>query len=96
MAHVAMLCQLMGCLLNPTHTPPDCPKEWYDLYFVFACVWAFGSAMFQEQAVDYRVGVYRSPQKYLFFLYIIKFHLNINIHIIQFKHLYMIIINVWL
>ncbi|XP_077291064.1 dynein heavy chain at 93AB [Arctopsyche grandis] len=55
MAHVAMLCQLMGCLLNPTHTPPDCPKEWYELYFVFACVWAFGSAMFQEQAVDYRV-----------------------------------------
>lgn len=57
MAHVAMLCHLLSCLLIPAHTPPDCPKEWYDLYFVFACVWAFGSAMFQEQTVDYRIGM---------------------------------------
>jgi hypothetical protein len=27
----------------------DCPKEWYEIYFVFACVWAFGAAMFQDQ-----------------------------------------------
>lgn len=27
----------------------DCPKEWYEIYFVFACVWAFGAAMFHDQ-----------------------------------------------
>ncbi|KAJ8966353.1 hypothetical protein NQ317_001278, partial [Molorchus minor] len=54
-SHLQMLCHLLSCLLNPTNTPNDCPKEWYELYFVFCCVWAFGSAMFQEQAVDYRL-----------------------------------------
>uniref|UniRef100_A0A8D2ZL57 Uncharacterized protein n=1 Tax=Scophthalmus maximus TaxID=52904 RepID=A0A8D2ZL57_SCOMX len=37
------------------NTPPDCAKELYELYFVFAAVWAFGGAMFQDQLVDYRV-----------------------------------------
>jgi len=27
----------------------------YEIYFVFACVWAFGSALFQDQIVDHRV-----------------------------------------
>ncbi|XP_070581054.1 dynein beta chain, ciliary-like isoform X2 [Ptychodera flava] len=52
---VQMLCNLLECLLTPQNTPPDCPKELYELYFVFACVWAFGGAMFQDQLVDYRV-----------------------------------------
>lgn len=55
MAHVQMLCHLLECLLIPVNTPIDCPKEIHDLYFVFACVWAFGSAMFQDTAIDYRV-----------------------------------------
>uniref|UniRef100_A0A803SM46 Dynein axonemal heavy chain 17 n=1 Tax=Anolis carolinensis TaxID=28377 RepID=A0A803SM46_ANOCA len=46
---------LLECLLTPTNTPPDSPKELYELYFVFACFWAFGGAMFQDQLVDYRV-----------------------------------------
>lgn len=50
--HVELLCHLLDCLLTPSNTPPDCPKEWYELYFVFSCVWAFGSAMFQEQVFD--------------------------------------------
>ncbi|CAH1986862.1 unnamed protein product [Acanthoscelides obtectus] len=54
-SHLAMLCHLLECLLIPSNVPPDCPKELYELYFVFCCVWAFGSAMFQEQATDYRV-----------------------------------------
>ncbi|KAF5277248.1 hypothetical protein FQR65_LT00356 [Abscondita terminalis] len=54
-SHIQMLCHLLDCLLTPTNTPPECPKEWYELYFVFSCVWAFGSAMFQEQTTDYRV-----------------------------------------
>jgi hypothetical protein len=31
----------------------DCPKEWYEIYFVFACVWAFGAAMFQDQVQEF-------------------------------------------
>lgn len=52
-SHIEMLCHLLDCLLTPNNTPPDCPKEWYELYFVFSCVWAFGSAMFQEQVSSY-------------------------------------------
>ncbi|XP_049878702.1 dynein beta chain, ciliary [Pectinophora gossypiella] len=55
MAHVQMLCHLLNCLLVPENTPADCPKEWHDIFFVFACVWAFGSAMFQDSNIDYRV-----------------------------------------
>ncbi|CAB3241075.1 unnamed protein product [Arctia plantaginis] len=55
MAHVQMLCHLLDCLLVPENTPAECPKEWHDIFFVFACVWAFGSAMYQEGSLDYRV-----------------------------------------
>ncbi|NXN68995.1 DYH17 protein, partial [Himantopus himantopus] len=46
---------LLECLLTPQTTPPDSPRELYELYFVFACAWAFGGAMFQDQLMDYRV-----------------------------------------
>uniref|UniRef100_A0A8C8WRI9 Dynein axonemal heavy chain 17 n=1 Tax=Panthera leo TaxID=9689 RepID=A0A8C8WRI9_PANLE len=49
-----ILC-LLECLLTEKSVPPDSPKELYELYFVFACFWAFGGAMFQDQLVDYRV-----------------------------------------
>ncbi|CAG5911397.1 unnamed protein product [Menidia menidia] len=52
---VQMLCYLLECLLTPENTPPDSAKELYELYFVFAAVWAFGGALFQDQLVDYRV-----------------------------------------
>ncbi|XP_075210990.1 dynein heavy chain at 93AB [Lycorma delicatula] len=55
MSHIQLLCHLLQCLLTPTNTPVDCNKELHEIYFCFACVWAFGSAMFQDQAVDYRV-----------------------------------------
>lgn len=45
------LCFLLESFLNAKNTPPDCPKEWYELYFVFAAVWAFGGAMFQDQVI---------------------------------------------
>ena len=48
-AHVQMLCYLLECLLVPENTPPDCAKELYELYFVFATVWAFGGCTFQDQ-----------------------------------------------
>lgn len=40
---------LLECLLTERNAPPDSPKELYELYFVFACFWAFGGAMFQDQ-----------------------------------------------
>ena len=46
---IKMLCYLLEGMLVPENTPPDCNKELYELYFVFAAVWAFGGAMFQDQ-----------------------------------------------
>lgn len=55
MAHIQLLCNLLECLLVTSNVPSDCPKDWHEVYFVFACIWAFGSAMFQDQTVDHRV-----------------------------------------
>jgi dynein heavy chain len=52
-SHIHMLCHLLDCLLTQSNTPVDCPKEWYEIYFVFASVWAFGAAMFQDQVCIY-------------------------------------------
>uniref|UniRef100_A0A3B3UDD1 Dynein axonemal heavy chain 11 n=1 Tax=Poecilia latipinna TaxID=48699 RepID=A0A3B3UDD1_9TELE len=48
------LCSLLDCLLTEDNTPPDSPRELYEIYFVFACVWAFGGALFQDHLNDYR------------------------------------------
>lgn len=53
-----MLCYLLECLLTPENTPADCAKELYELYFVFAAVWAFGGAMFQDQVMQRALGVW--------------------------------------
>ncbi len=34
--------------------PTGCDKDWYELYFVYACIAAFGGPMMQDQLVDYR------------------------------------------
>ncbi|XP_045381658.1 dynein axonemal heavy chain 17 isoform X1 [Lemur catta] len=52
---IQMILYLLECLLTERNAPPDSPKELYELYFVFACFWAFGGAMFQDQLIDYRV-----------------------------------------
>ncbi|OXB61088.1 hypothetical protein ASZ78_013651 [Callipepla squamata] len=52
---IQMILYLLECLLTPHTVPPDSPRELYELYFVFACTWAFGGAMFQDQLMDYRV-----------------------------------------
>ena len=46
---IQTLCYLLEALLTPENTPPDSNKEVYEIYFVFAAVWAFGGAMFQDQ-----------------------------------------------
>nr|XP_054595116.1 dynein axonemal heavy chain 11 [Nothobranchius furzeri] len=51
---VQTLCSLLDCLLTEDNTPADSPRELYELYFVFACVWAFGGALFQDHLNDYR------------------------------------------
>nr|XP_021499024.1 dynein heavy chain 9, axonemal [Meriones unguiculatus] len=51
---IQLLCYLLESLLTKEDIPADCPKEMYELYFVFAAIWAFGSAMVQDQLVDYR------------------------------------------
>ncbi|XP_062336891.1 dynein axonemal heavy chain 11 [Osmerus eperlanus] len=51
---VQTLCSLLDCLLTEETTPTDSPRELYEIYFVFACVWAFGGALFQDHLLDYR------------------------------------------
>ncbi|XP_040542548.1 dynein axonemal heavy chain 17 isoform X5 [Gallus gallus] len=51
---IQMILYLLECLLTPQNVPPDSPRELYELFFVFACIWAFGGAMFQDQLTDYR------------------------------------------
>lgn len=46
---VQMVCYLLECLLTKEAIPVDCPKDIYELYFVFAAIWAFGGAMIQDQ-----------------------------------------------
>jgi dynein heavy chain len=46
---------IIDCLLTPQNLPPDCPKEWWELYFVWATIWSIGSSLFQDQMIDYRV-----------------------------------------
>ncbi|XP_074539499.1 dynein axonemal heavy chain 11 isoform X2 [Halichoeres trimaculatus] len=52
---VQTLCTLLECLLTPENVPPDSPREIYETYFTFACIWAFGGALCQDQLHDYRV-----------------------------------------
>lgn len=47
--HIQMLCTLLECLLTPASCTLDTPREVYETYFVFACLWAFGSATYQDQ-----------------------------------------------
>ncbi|MGH0148390.1 UNVERIFIED_CONTAM: hypothetical protein FKN15_039512 [Acipenser sinensis] len=51
---VQTLCSLLDCLLTPENVLPDSPRELYEIYFSFACIWAFGGAVYQDQLIDYR------------------------------------------
>ena len=46
---IQTLCYLLEVLLTPANTPPDTVREVYELYFVFAAIWAFGGFLFQDQ-----------------------------------------------
>ena len=45
---------MLECLIVPANIPIDGPKELYELYFVFACIWAYGSALYYDGTLDYR------------------------------------------
>ncbi|KAB1264843.1 Dynein heavy chain 9; axonemal [Camelus dromedarius] len=51
---VQTLCHLLECLLAEEAVPADCPKETYELYFVFAAIWALGGAMVRDQLMDHQ------------------------------------------
>ncbi|GIY35616.1 dynein beta chain, ciliary [Caerostris darwini] len=53
--YVQTLCCLLECFLTPENTPPDSPNELYELYFVFCCVWAFGSGLDLGTGIDGRL-----------------------------------------
>uniref|UniRef100_H2Y999 AAA+ ATPase domain-containing protein n=1 Tax=Ciona savignyi TaxID=51511 RepID=H2Y999_CIOSA len=44
-----MLCYMLECLITSDTVPADSPRELYELYFVFAAVWAFGGATMHDQ-----------------------------------------------
>lgn len=48
---VQTLCTLLDCLLTPENIPSDSPRELYETYFTFACIWAFGGALYQDQVL---------------------------------------------
>jgi dynein heavy chain len=48
--HLQMLCRLLDCLLTPSILTSENPRELYELYFAFACIWAFGSAFSGDHA----------------------------------------------
>nr|XP_020468391.1 dynein heavy chain 11, axonemal-like isoform X3 [Monopterus albus] len=52
---VQTLCTLLDCLLTTENIPSDSPRELYETYFTFACIWAFGGALYKDQICDYRV-----------------------------------------
>ncbi|XP_035799351.2 dynein axonemal heavy chain 11 [Amphiprion ocellaris] len=52
---VQTLCTFLDCLLTPENIPSESPREIYETYFTFACIWAFGGALCQDQLHDYRV-----------------------------------------
>ncbi|XP_071071224.1 dynein axonemal heavy chain 11 [Dasypus novemcinctus] len=52
---VQTICVLLECLLTPENVPSDSPKDVYEVYFVFACIWAFGGTLLQDQLSDYQM-----------------------------------------
>ncbi|XP_070067151.1 dynein beta chain, ciliary [Drosophila virilis] len=53
-ARLQMTCFLLDSMLTPQNVPHDCPKDWYEIYFVFSVIWGFGSPLFQDQIIDWR------------------------------------------
>ena len=57
---IQTLCYLLETLLTPENTPPDTAKDIYELYFVFAAIWAFGGFLFKDEVILNAYPVARS------------------------------------
>jgi hypothetical protein len=40
---------MLDCLITPKNIAPDSPKEFYEVYFVYACIWAIGGTLYRDQ-----------------------------------------------
>lgn len=54
-SHVINLCNMLDCLITPENTPNDCPKDWYEVYFIWACIWAIGGALYNDQVKKIKI-----------------------------------------
>ncbi|OQV20869.1 Dynein beta chain, ciliary [Hypsibius exemplaris] len=52
---VQTLCSLLDALLPQQQVGAELNKETYEICFHFACIWAFGGPLLQDQAVDQKV-----------------------------------------
>ena len=52
--HIEVLCKLLENLIAPPNITHDSSKELFELYFVFACIWAYGSALYHDGTIDHR------------------------------------------
>ena len=53
--HVQVLCALLDALITPNNTPSDSPRELYEIFFVFAAIWSYGSALYFDGQTDYKI-----------------------------------------
>ena len=53
-SHIQLLCSLLDSLITPSNVPSDSPRELYEIYFVFAAIWSYGSALYNDGQTDYR------------------------------------------
>ena len=52
--HIQVLCKLLEQLLVPANIPADATFEQYELVFVFAAIWAYGSALFDDGQTNHK------------------------------------------
>ncbi|KAI0977659.1 hypothetical protein GJ496_008262 [Pomphorhynchus laevis] len=53
-SHVHSLCILLNCLLTIDRIPPGSSKEWYQVNFEFAWIWASAGCLIHDQYGDHR------------------------------------------
>jgi len=70
--HIEVLCKLLEVLIIPQNIPYDSPKELFEMYFVFACIWAYGSALYYDGTTDHRFA-YINIDSFLFLINIFYF-----------------------
>ena len=55
-ATIQTICRLLDGLLTEESCPPGGPSELYEMFFVFACIWAFGGNLPSDGRIDYRTS----------------------------------------